>query len=140
MKLAFFDPVDWDYTPFSPLERPIGGTQSAICYLTPELAALGHEVTLINNVSRPGIYAGVRCPGLAGSLTADYLNQFDVVIGINSAMGARLRQNGIRTPLILWSQQAATQKDVQQLRQPEERQAWSAYFLVSDWQAQAYAS
>jgi glycosyltransferase involved in cell wall biosynthesis len=140
MKLAFFDPVDWDYTPFSPLERPMGGSQSAICYLTPELAALGHEVTLINNVSRPGLYAGVRCPGLAGCLTAEYLNQFDAVIGVNSAMGARLRQLGVTTRIILWSQQATDQKDVQELRQAEERQAWSAYFLVSDWQAQAYVT
>jgi len=41
MKLAFLDPVDWDYTPFSPLERPMGGSQSAICYLTPELRRWG---------------------------------------------------------------------------------------------------
>ncbi len=140
MKLAFFDPVDWDYTPFSPLERPLGGSQSAICYLTPELAALGHEVTLINNVSRPGLYAGVRCPGRAGTATADYLNQFDAVIWVNSSIGAKLRKLGVSTRLILWSQQATDQKDMQELRQPEERAAWSAYFLVSDWQARSYAS
>jgi glycosyltransferase involved in cell wall biosynthesis len=140
MKLAFLDPLDWDYTPFSPLERPMGGSQSALCYLTPELAALGHEVTLLNNVSRPGLYAGVQCPGHAGALSADYLNQFDAVVGINSAMGSRLRHRGVTTRLILWSQQAADQKDVQELRQPEERAAWNAYFLVSDWQALSYAS
>jgi len=139
MKLAFLDPVDWDYTPFSPLERPMGGSQSAICYLTPELAALGHEVTLINNVSRPGVYAGVRCPGMVESLTVNYLNQFDAVIGVNKGMGATLRERGVRAPLILWSQQATDQKDIQELREPEERQAWNAYFLVSDWQAQGYA-
>jgi hypothetical protein len=38
MKLAVLDPVDWDYTPFSPLERPMGGSQSALFYLTPALA------------------------------------------------------------------------------------------------------
>lgn len=140
MKLAFLDPVGWDYTPFSPLEKPMGGSQSALCYLTPELAALGHEVTLLNNVSRPGLYAGVHCPGHAQPLNADYLNQFDAVVGINSAMGARLRQRGVTTRLILWSQQATDQKDMQELQQPEERQAWSAFFLVSDWQALRYAT
>jgi glycosyltransferase involved in cell wall biosynthesis len=140
MKLAFFDPVAWDYTPFSPLERPLGGSQSAICYLTPELVALGHEVTLINNISRPGVYAGVNCPGRAGILNVDYLNQFDALIGINSAMAARLRQRGVTARLILWSQQAADQKDMQGLREAQEVQAWSAYFLVSDWQAQTYAT
>src|SRR5512135_2652029 len=113
MKLAFFDPIDWDYTPFSPLERPMGGSQSAICYLAPELAALGHEVSLINNVSRPGIYAGVNCPGRATGLTPDYLNQFDAVICVNKSMGKKLREGGVAAPLILWSQQAADQKDIQ---------------------------
>jgi hypothetical protein len=140
MKLAFLDPIDWDYTPFSPLERPMGGSQSAICYLTPELAALGHEVTLLNNVSRPGLYAGVQCPGHAGTLAADYLNQFDAVVAINSAMGAKLRRRGVTTRLILWSQQATDQQHVQQLREPDERQAWNSIFLVSDWQARSYAS
>lgn len=140
MKLAFLDPVDWDYTPFSPLEKPMGGSQSALCYLTPELASLGHEVTLLNNVSRPGVYAGVHCPGYGHARTAEYLNQFDAVVGINIAMGARLRQRGVNTRLILWSQQASDQKDMQELRQPGERQAWNAYFLVSDWQARSYAA
>ena len=139
MKLAFFDPIDWDYTPFSPLERPMGGSQSAICYLTPELAALGHEVALINNISRPGTYAGVQCPGREAGLTVDYLNQFDAVIGVNKGMGKRLRESGVTVPLILWSQQATDQTDMQELREPDERLAWNAFFLVSDWQAQSYA-
>lgn len=138
MKLAFLDPIDWDYTPFSPLERPMGGSQSALCYLAPELVALGHEVTLINNVSKPGTYAGVRCPGLAVGLTPDYLNQFDSVIAINSSMGKKLREGGVTAPLILWSQQATDQEHIQGLREPDERLAWNAFFLVSDWQAQNY--
>lgn len=140
MKIAFLDPIDWDYTPFAPLERPMGGSQSAICYLAPELAALGHEVTLVNSVSTPGVYAGVRCPGRAAGLTADHLNGFDAVIAVNSAMGGRLREGGVTAPLVLWSQQATDQKDVQRLREADERRAWNAFFLVSDWQANAYAS
>jgi len=140
MKIAFLDPIDWDYTPFTPLERPLGGSQSAICYLTPELTALGHEVTLINGVLKPGVYARVNCPGQAAGLTPEYLNQFDAVIGVNSAMGVKLREGGVTTPLILWSQQASDQKDMQGLREADERLAWNAFFLVSDWQAASYAS
>ena len=140
MKIAFLDPIDWEYTPLTPLERPLGGSQSAICYLTPELAALGHEVTLINGVSSAGVYAGVRCPGRAGTLTAEYLNQFDVVIGVNSAVGVKLREGGVTTPLVLWSQQATDQKDIQDLRGADERLAWNAFFLVSNWQAADYVS
>jgi len=138
MKLAVVDPVDWDYSPLTPLERPMGGSQSAICYLTRELAALGHEVALVNNIGMPGIHAGVHCPGRMVGLTADYLNRFDAVVGVNSAMGLRLRETGIRAPLALWSQQAADQTDVQGLKGAIERQAWDGFFLVSEWQAKAY--
>jgi glycosyltransferase involved in cell wall biosynthesis len=140
MKLAFLDPIDWDYTPFSPLERPLGGSQSALCYLAPELVALGHEVTLINNVSKPGTYAGVRCPGWAEGLTSAYLNQFDAVVAINKSLAKYLRDGGVTVPLILWSQQATDQVDIQGLREPDECRAWNAFFLVSDWQAQTYMS
>src|SRR5579872_6158690 len=140
MKLAFLDPLDWDYTPFAPLERPLGGSQSALCYLTPELAALGHEVTLINNTSKPGTYAGVRCPGYADGLTVAYLNQFDAVVVVNKSTGKKLRDRGVTAPLVLWSQQATDQEDMQGLREPDECRAWNAFFLVSEWQAQTYMS
>jgi glycosyltransferase involved in cell wall biosynthesis len=140
MKIAFLDPVGWDYTPLTPLDQPMGGSQSAICYLAPELAALGHEVTLINSIATPGVYAGVRCPGRAAGLTTEALNRFDVLIGVNSAMGTHLRESGVTAPLILWSQQATDQKDIQRLREADERLAWNAFFLVSDWQASSYAS
>src|SRR5262249_37933887 len=109
-------------------------------YLAPELAALGYEVTLINNVAKPGTYAGVRCPGPAATLTAHYLNQFDAVIVINTAMGAKLRQAGVSARLILWSQQASDQKDVQELRQRGGGRGGDAFFLVTPWQARSYAS
>ena len=64
MKIAFFDPIGWDYTPITPFERPLGGSQSAAVYLARELAARGHGVTLFNGTSRPGIYLGVDCPGM----------------------------------------------------------------------------
>jgi glycosyltransferase involved in cell wall biosynthesis len=140
MKIAVVDPVNWDYTPLTPLERPLGGSQSAICYLTRELAALGHETALVNNVGSPGVYAGVHCPGRAAAGTAEYLNRFDAVVGVNSAMGLAMRELGIRAPLVLWSQQAADQKDIQRLRDANERSAWDRFFLVSDWQARTYVS
>jgi glycosyltransferase involved in cell wall biosynthesis len=140
MKIAFFDPIGWDYTPLTPFERPLGGSQSAAVYLARELAARGHAVTLFNGTSRPGVYLGVDCPGLAGGVTSDRLNGFDAVAVQNSASGQRLRAAGVTAPLVLWSQHAADQPAVQPLGHAEERGAWDAFFLVSQWQAESYAA
>jgi glycosyltransferase involved in cell wall biosynthesis len=140
MKIAFVDAIDWDYTPLTPLERPLGGSQSAVCYLARELVTRGHEVALVNRISTPGVYAGIHCPGIASGVTAEYLNRFDIVIGVNSALGRRLRDAGVRAPIVLWSQHAADQAAVAGLKEISERSAWDRFFLVSDWQARGYVS
>src|SRR5215470_12393659 len=109
MKIAFLDLIPWDYTPLTPLERPLGGSQSAAVYLARELAARGHAVTLFNHTTQPGIYAGVECPGLAGGITAGRVNGFDVAVVMNSASGQQLRSAGVTVPLALWSQHAPDQ-------------------------------
>jgi len=140
VKIAFVDPIDWDYTPLSPLERPLGGSQSAVCYLARELAARGHEVALVNRIGTPGVYAGIHCPGAAAGFTADFLNRLDVVVGVNGAIGQRLRAAGVRVPTLLWTQHATNQGAVQSLKETNERLAWDGFILVSDWQAKGYVS
>lgn len=54
MKLAFWDTMTIDYTADSPWHQPLGGTQSAICYLAMGLTQLGHDVAVINQNSTPG--------------------------------------------------------------------------------------
>lgn len=140
MKIAFIDLINWDYTPLTPLEQPLGGSQSAGIYLARELAARGHAVTLFNNTSRPGVYAGIDCPGMARGLAIERINGFDVAVVMNSASGLRLRSGGARLPMGLWSQHATDQAAVKALSTPEERQAWDRFFLVSQWQADTYAT
>jgi glycosyltransferase involved in cell wall biosynthesis len=140
MKIAFFDAINWDYTPLTPLERPLGGSQSAVVYLARELAARGHGVTLFNNTSSPGFHAGIECPGISAGMTADRLNGFDVAVVLNSATGQRFRGAGVTAPLVLWSQHAADQAAVAALAAAEERLAWDGFFLVSEWQASGYAA
>jgi len=139
MKIAFIDPIPWDYTPLTPRERPLGGSQSALCYLAMTLVEQGHEVSLLNNVATPGDYAGVRCSGFAGGIDAAFLRSRDAVVVLNGAMGKQLRAGGVSTRLVLWSQHAADQAAVQALKDVNERLAWDGFFLVSDWQAQSYS-
>ena len=60
MEIAFLDLLYWDYDVATPLERPLGGSQSGLCYLAVELARRGHRVTLCCSTSRPREIMGVR--------------------------------------------------------------------------------
>ncbi len=140
MKIAFLDRIGWDYTPLTPYERPLGGSQSALCYLAAQLAANGHDVTIINHIVRPGTHAGVHCSGYDVGCTAAFLNRFDVVVVLNWAGARELRKMAVSSRLVLWSQHACDQPGIAALREPDERAAWDAFALVSDWQAQAYTA
>ena len=61
MKIGFLDTYTWDYNIETPYREPLGGTQSAICYLAEALAAQGNEVFLLNNTSESGMSRGVDC-------------------------------------------------------------------------------
>src|SRR3954469_9934598 len=79
MRIAFIDPSGWDINVETPFVHPLGGTQSAACYLAIEMAraeagaearaepgavagaALGHQVYFISNTSSPGMIRGVQC-------------------------------------------------------------------------------
>ena len=61
MRIGLIDLAALDYSPHTPSERPLGGMQSGISYLAIALADRGHDVTLINQTSAPGLYSGVRC-------------------------------------------------------------------------------
>ena len=71
MDIVFIDSTSWAaYDPDTPFERPLGGTQSAVCYLAPELAKLGHRVTLASRAAEPKLVRGVRCQPSAARRTA----------------------------------------------------------------------
>jgi glycosyltransferase involved in cell wall biosynthesis len=135
MKIAFLDPAPVDYTADTPYGAPLGGTQSAVCYLAAELAAAEHNVVIINCTSAPGDYRGVRCLHYQKWLTAAFLNDFDVGVVVSSAAASILRkQYGVRIPLVLWNTHSYDQPAIQQLAVPEERALWSGFAFVSQWQ------
>ncbi|WDD92636.1 glycosyltransferase family 4 protein [Burkholderia sp. FERM BP-3421] len=141
MKLAFLDPMSWDYDTETPLLRPLGGSQSALCYLAAELARQGQDVSIINGASEPGRDAnGVRILSYLHALQdTTLMNGFDAVIVLNLAVGNTLRDTlGIKVPLVLWTGHASDQQAVAQLRQSQERAAWRGFAFVSQWQAAAY--
>src|SRR3984893_8646854 len=132
MRIAFCDPTALDYTVETPERRPLGGSQSALCYLAVELAALGHSISVINNTSTPGHYRGVNCTHFNLGLSPTVLNGFDVVVVLNQALGAAMRQKyRADVPLVLWSGDAHGEPALRPLAEPRERAAWQGFALVS---------
>jgi glycosyltransferase involved in cell wall biosynthesis len=138
VRIAFLDTYQLDYTADTPYRQPLGGSQSAICYLAAELARLGHEVVVLNGTTLPGRYRDVEFVNLV-RIPADILPRLDFAVVLNCARGPRLRRElGIRAPMVLWLSHAADQPVVAPLAEAEERDGWSGFAFVSDWQQERF--
>jgi tetratricopeptide (TPR) repeat protein/glycosyltransferase involved in cell wall biosynthesis len=123
----------------TPYEQPLGGSESALCYLAEALAGQGQEVFLLNAGGATGISRGVPCLPLTPAGLRQ-LPALDVFVVQNFAgQGRVLRQAlGPQTRLIFWTGHAAIQPGVQPLRDPAERATYDAFVMVSDWQRAQY--
>ena len=61
MNWIFLDSIEWDYDVATPMERPLGGSQSALCYLASALARRGHAVATLTATKNPRVVNGIRC-------------------------------------------------------------------------------
>src|SRR5580765_7929227 len=94
MRIAFVDTIGWDYTTETPYQRPIGGMQSAACYLAEALAAAGNEVFYLCHTTTPGTFRGVTCLS-RGAVGPEQLRvmSFDALVLIQlTPRGAQLRE------------------------------------------------
>jgi glycosyltransferase involved in cell wall biosynthesis len=140
MRIAFLDRMPWDYRVDTPDERPLGGSQSALCHLARALAAQGHAVRVVTMTTAPGRVAGVDCRSLdegfalfAGMDAAVVLNDPDpgVAAGLRAAMGER----GL---VVLWTQHDVDQPAMAAFAEAGVRALWERVVFVSDWQRRAY--
>ena len=139
LRLAFATYCPVPVRTATPYEQPLGGSESALCYLAEALAGKGHEVFLLSSTPAPEVSRGVPClpltPAMLGQLPA-----LDAFIVQNMAGQARpLRQAlGPKTRLVLWTQHAHDQPAVQALRDRAERDTYDALVFVSEWQRAMY--
>src|SRR3972149_266937 len=59
IKIGFVNFAPLSYDVLTPYKEPLGGTESAMCYLTVELAKLGHKVVLFGRYSKNFSLKGV---------------------------------------------------------------------------------
>ena len=136
MKILFLDGCGWAYDTTTPLTKPMGGTQSAIVYLSRLLAQSSHHISVINGTTTPNETEGVQFLGLP--CPVDILNSFDVIVVVARACARMLRNLGCTKPMVLWAVHATDQPAVRDLLDPQERDLYSGFAMVSDWQAQTY--
>lgn len=141
MKWIFCDPLPWDYDVSAPRTRPMGGSQSALCYLAAALANRGHSVATVTGVSTTRVVGNITCyaqrevpPGL---LAAD--DAITVVLNGPGDIGVDFRRNlsGLRR-LVLWTQHAADQPAMRVLLEPANLLAWDRIVCVSEWQRTSF--
>jgi glycosyltransferase involved in cell wall biosynthesis len=139
MRLAFVDSSGWNYDASTPYEQPMGGSQSALCYLAAELIHLGHEVSVFRGTHGPSISFGVIFQPQADAEEHGALNTFDTVIALNAVQGRAFRDRlGVTVPLLLWLHHAVIVPSVQALRDTRERAAWDGIAFVSASQRAPY--
>ena len=145
MRIAFVDFIDWDYTPQTPRERPLGGTQSGLCYLAECMAKEGHTVFLINNTKELQRVRGVQCIPL--SLDGPKLREIFNTIKVDAlvVLSASDAANQLRpwvplgTRMYLWTGHAANQPHHNGLEDPENKKAWNGFIFMGQWQLETIA-
>lgn len=89
MKIAFLDKPGMTFTAATPYAQPLGGTQSAACYLSAALAARGHQITLLSDGHHDQTELGVRCIGTGAVRLRDVLNDQDMVVVLTVPIGTK---------------------------------------------------
>ncbi len=141
MKIGFLDTYTWDYNIETPYREPLGGTQSAICYLAEALAAQGNEVFLLNNTSQSGMSRGVDCRRrVVDKANLELLRSLDFLIIVN-IVGKALEIKpllGEHTKLILWIHNEPGFVFLEGFNNKAEVNACDAFVFVSDWQREQF--
>ena len=138
-RLAFTSFSPFAFTIDTPYREPLGGSESALCYLAEALAQQGHEVFLLNANTVPNLCRGVRSLPLSAASVRQLGPLHAFVVQNYAGKGQELRALlPAKTALVFWGQHAHDQPAVQALHDAAELQAYDHFVLVSDWQRQQY--
>ena len=139
MRILFVD-VTRDFGLTTPYEKPLGGTQSAVAYLSREMARAGHEVTVINAVPEPRIEDGVRfLPWQAFPWPGtENVDAIIIVLATRAMIEAWHGHFGDRPLWLQWCHHDADQPAVAHWADPAMHKLFDGIILISEWQAKRY--
>ncbi|KKU83873.1 MAG: Glycosyl transferase group 1 [Candidatus Amesbacteria bacterium GW2011_GWC2_47_8] len=139
MKIGFVNFTPLVYSVNTPYNEPLGGSESALCYLTEALAKRGHEVILFGRM--PGSFTSRRVIHKPDNdLKNEQWQDLDFLIIQNTPYyGIGLKTVlGDKTKLVFWSQHAPDQPAVQSLRDSRILAAYDAIVMISSAQMEGY--
>jgi glycosyltransferase involved in cell wall biosynthesis len=137
MNWVFLDFIPWDYDVGTPLAQPLGGSQSALCYLARALAKRGDRVTTLTGTTKPRQVDSVQCLHYEGIPAEVFATEDTIVVVLNGpADVARAIRGGIPPgrPVILWTQHAHDQPAMHPLCDRALLDLWDRVVCISDWQ------
>ncbi len=140
MKFVFLDNIDIDYTIATPYETPLGGSQSALCYLAEALAQQGHEVFLVNHATSSSQSRGVMVYSFDDDFSSAFAPPPDAAIILNRSGWASQIKPLLdpATRMILWMQHADDQPAAEGLKDAGERAQYDGFAFVSEWQRRRF--
>ena len=122
----------------TPFQQPLGGSESALCYLAIALADEGCEVFILSNTQEVGYLRGVHCLNYQQTVESGFLRSktFDCVVVINAARLSNFFRSLLppQTLLWLWITIDVDQPPIYPLIQADLRSDWHRFILVSDYQ------
>ena len=140
MKILFVCFSTLKFNVRTPPGEPLGGTESAICYLSTALARLGHSVSLMRNVEIDD--KGTVLDGVSHLKMSEDVGHLDpdVVIVTSAPMAAPgLKKAFPRAKIVLWNHMQPDQPAMAHLFKSEFRSAIDRIVYVSDSQRKKFA-
>jgi glycosyltransferase involved in cell wall biosynthesis len=141
MNWVFLDFIRWDYDIAAPRQRPLGGSQSALCYLAAALARRGQRVTTLTGTTKPREVDGVRCLRYEDIPAEVFAPADTVTVVLNGPVdvGQAVRQVIPKGKLlVLWTQHAHDQPAMKSLADPKCVELWDRIVCLSDWQREMF--
>jgi len=138
MKIGFvnFSPLIYDVS--TPYKKPMGGSESAMCYLAEAMAKGKNKIILFTTLNKKSKIRGVECLPIKDLFKS--LDRLDILIVQNSPLqGYQIKQTAPKNlKIILWTQHDSDQPAVEVLNKPEVVKSFDAFVLISNYQKKNY--
>jgi glycosyltransferase involved in cell wall biosynthesis len=140
MRIGFITFTGFVFDTNTPFNKPLGGSESGMCYLSIELSKLGHEVILFSNIPKKTVIRGVVCFPMDSASDKDFEN-LDILVVQNSPLqGFQIKPLlNSKTKLVLWIGHAHDQPAAKELNQKNFLKAYDTIAVVSAWQKENYS-
>jgi glycosyltransferase involved in cell wall biosynthesis len=142
MKILFVNVSGLQFTVATPDAEPLGGTESALCYLARQLAQNGHDVSVIAHPpdgAAPDLVMGVQHFPPPTLLNGDFLaaQNFDAIVVNNAPIACpSLRGYAPKAFILLWNHVVPDHPAMRELGRPVVLDSLDGIVYVSRWQQQ----